>query len=69
MTSPSFNARRAAAKAEMETFERLPKALQVAISNAAVSVKSITVWNALCRGVSEEQLLTVIHNAGKKEKQ
>jgi hypothetical protein len=68
MTSPSFNFRRTAAKAEMAMFERLPKALQIAVSSAAVSVRSVTIWNALCRGVSEEKLLETIKAAGQKDK-
>lgn len=68
MTSYLFNARRAEARAEMEMFDRLPKALQLAISNSAVSVKSITIWNALVRGVPEDKLLEVIQAQGKKDK-
>lgn len=68
MTSSSFNARKLAAKAEMDAFSRLPKALQVAISQAAVSVRSKTIWDALMRGVSEEKLLETIKAAGQKAK-
>lgn len=68
MTSPSFNARKRAAEAEMTAFSRLPKSLQIAISSAAISVQSRTVFDALMRGVSEEKLLETIKAAGQKDK-
>jgi hypothetical protein len=67
MTSASFNARKAAAKAEMEAFDSLPSALQKAVANAPTSVRSSVVLAALLRGVSPERLIETLR--AKKESQ
>jgi len=66
MTSAKFNARRAEAEEEMDLFDRLPSAIQLAMRASPVSVKSKTVWNALVRGVPQAKIIETIDAAAKK---
>ena len=66
MTSKAYNERRAEAEEEMDLFDRLPSAIQLAMRASPVSVKSKTVWDALVRGVSEAKIVETIDAAAKK---
>ena len=63
MTSHRCNARRAAAQAEMEIFDRLPPAIRDAINEARGSVKASSALNALLRGVPEELIVKTIRES------
>ena len=61
MTSPTYSARRKAARLELETFNRLPRALRDAINECeAQPPKASIVLATLLRGVSEQAIIETI---------
>ena len=60
MTSPTFNRRKALAKAEQDLFDMLPSPLRRAINEAPRSVRASVVYAALLRGVPEQALIETI---------
>lgn len=60
MTSPTFNRRKALAKAEQDIFDMLPAPLRAAINQAPRSVRASVVYAALLRGVPEQALIETI---------
>ncbi len=60
MTSAAFNARKAAAKAEMEAYDALPLALRQAVDEAPRSIRASVVLQTWLRGVSAERIIETI---------
>lgn len=60
MTSPTFNRRKALAKAEQDIFDMLPAPLRRAINEAPQSVRASVVYATLLQGVSEQALIETI---------
>jgi hypothetical protein len=65
VTSPTFNARKSAAAAEMAIYDRLPAAIRQAIDDAPCSVRAKTILDALLRGVSEEAIIQSLKRSPK----
>ena len=66
MTSPSFNARKAAAEAEMSAYDSLTPALRAAVDAAPKSVRASVVLATFLRGVPERAIIETIERSQSK---